>query len=285
MLSFPDRGTWILGERTRILGILNVTPDSFSDGGKWFDPDRAVARGMEMAAEGADGIDVGGESTRPGSAQVSCDEELRRVLPVIRSLRNQLARESVRISIDTSKALVAAAAIEAGADLVNDVSALSGDPAMGQVISGSGACAILMHMRGTPRTMQENPRYDDLMPELLCALRASWQLAREAGIGDDKIILDPGIGFGKTAEHNLEILDRLPLLVGLGRPVLVGVSRKSFLGKVTGLPVEERLEAGLAAGAVAIVKGAAILRVHDVLQSVRMARTVDAIVRGQATAR
>ena len=281
---FADGGSWGLRERSRVVGILNVTPDSFSDGGRFLDPDRAVARGIEMAEEGADAIDVGGESTRPGSSQVPLEEELRRVIPVIRALQEHLGEGSlvraqrVRISVDTSKAAVAAAALDAGADIVNDVTGLRGDPAMAPLVSRTGAAVVLMHMRGEPRTMQEDPRYEDLMAEIERDLRASWALAREAGIRDDRIVLDPGIGFGKTADHNLEILDRLPLLAEIGRPILVGVSRKSFLGKVTGLPAGERLEASLAAGAVAVVRGAAILRVHDVAASVRMVRTIDAIV-------
>jgi dihydropteroate synthase len=286
--SFADGGRWELGERTRVLGILNVTTDSFSDGGIWFDRRAAVARGLELAAEGADAIDVGGESTRPGSLPVPADEELRRVVPVIRELRTRLdaggraagdpaGGERIRISVDTMKASVAEAAIEAGADIVNDVSGLRRDPAMAPLLARAGAAAIVMHMRGEPRTMQDDPSYDDLMGEIEEELRESLGIARAAGIQDDRIALDPGIGFGKTAKHNFEILARLQLLAPLGRPLLVGVSRKSFLGKGTGLPVEQRLEASLAAGAAAVLNGAAMLRVHDVAATVRMVRVIDEI--------
>ena len=288
--SFADGGRWELGERTRVLGILNVTTDSFSDGGIWFDRRAAVARGLALAAEGADAIDVGGESTRPGSLPVPADEELRRVVPVIRELRTRLdagehaagagdqaAGGRIRISVDTMKASVAEAAIEAGADIVNDVSGLRRDPAMAPLLARAGAAAIVMHMRGEPRTMQDDPSYDDLMGEIEEELRESLGIARAAGIQDDRIALDPGIGFGKTTKHNFEILARLQLLAPLGRPLLVGVSRKSFLGKGTGLPVEQRLEASLAAGAAAVLNGAAMLRVHDVAATVRMVRVIDEI--------
>ena len=276
---FADGGAWDLAARTHILGILNVTPDSFSDGGLWLDTDTAVAHGLRLAEEGADGIDVGGESTRPGAPPVPEDVETGRVVPVIRALREMLPRDRCRLTVDTNKAGVAEAALRAGADAVNDVTGLRGDPAMVHLLGRTGAAAILMHMRGTPRTMQDDPRYVDLMGEITEELRGSLGMARAAGVADDRIVLDPGVGFAKTAEHNFELLRRLPLLAGLGRPILVGVSRKSFLGRITGLPPEQRLEASLAAGAVAIVKGASILRVHDVAASVRMARTVDAILR------
>ena len=282
---FAEGGAWDLSSRTHIMGILNVTPDSFSDGGRWLDPGRALARGLEMAEEGADVIDVGGESTRPGAAPVDADEEARRVLPVVRALRAQLPQGRVRISIDTRKADVAAAALDAGADIVNDITGLRGDPKMALLLGRRAPAAVLMHIRGTPATMQQAPFYADLMREIADELRASCRLAREAGLADDRIVLDPGIGFGKTVDHNLAILERLPLLADLGRPLLVGVSRKSFLGAVTGSPVDERPEASLAAGAVAIVRGASILRVHDVRASVRMARTVDAILGAGRTER
>jgi dihydropteroate synthase len=284
---FADGGAWDAAAGTRILGILNVTPDSFSDGGRFADAQAAVSRGLEMADEGADAIDVGGESTRPGAGAVPEDEEMRRVVPVVRGLRraleelvsgsNAAPRSRVRISVDTSKARVAAAAIDAGADIVNDVTALRGDPGMAPLLARSGAGLVLMHMRGTPRTMQESPRYSDVAGEIAAELRGSLEDARRAGIDDDRIVLDPGIGFGKTADHNLEILARLPLLAPLGRPILIGVSRKSFLGALTGTPVDRRLEAGLAAGAAAVMNGAMILRVHDVAATVRMVRVLDAI--------
>jgi dihydropteroate synthase len=276
---FADGGTWNLSARTHILGILNVTPDSFSDGGLWLDTDAAVAQGLRLAEAGADGIDVGGESTRPGAPPVPADAETKRVVPVIRALREKLPRDRCRLTVDTNKAGVAEAALLAGADAVNDVTGLRGDPEMAPLLARTGAGVIVMHMRGTPRTMQNDPRYADLMSEIAEELRGSLGIARAAGVADDRIVVDPGVGFAKSAEHNLELLRRLSFLAGLGRPILIGVSRKSFLGRVTGLPPEERLEASLAAGAVAIVNGASILRVHDVGASLRMTRTVDAILR------
>src|SRR5438552_5038211 len=207
---FAEGGAWDLSSRTHIMGILNVTPDSFSDGGRWLDPGRALARGLEMAEEGADVIDVGGESTRPGAAPVDADEEARRVLPVVRALRAQLPQGRVRISIDTRKADVAAAALDAGADIVNDITGLRGDPKMALLLGRRAPAAVLMHIRGTPATMQQAPFYADLMREIADELRASCRLAREAGLADDRIVLDPGIGFGKTVDHNLAILERLP---------------------------------------------------------------------------
>jgi dihydropteroate synthase len=279
--SFARGPEWDLGARTRIVGILNVTPDSFSDGGRFLDPERAIARGVEMADEGADAVDIGGESTRPGAAPVTEGEELGRIAPVVAGLRRRFPVERLRISVDTSKAAIAAAALEAGADIVNDVTALAGDPRMASIVARAGASVILMHMRGSPRSMQDDPRYGDLIGEIASELGAARRRAREGGIADDRIVLDPGIGFGKTAEHNLEILARLPALTRIGRPLMIGASRKSFLGKVTGLPVGERLEASLAAGAAAILGGARILRVHDVAASARMARTIDAILRAR----
>jgi dihydropteroate synthase len=281
---FRDGEAWDFAAGTRLLGILNVTPDSFSDGGLYAYAGAAIARGLAMAGEGADAIDVGGESTRPGSDPVPADEELRRVVPVIQGLRRALEasgpgpRGRVRLSIDTSKARVAAAAIDAGADIVNDVTGLTGDPDMAPLIARSRAGVVLMHMRGTPRTMQDHARYDDLMGEIAAELGERLEAARNAGIEDDRIALDPGIGFAKTADQNALILARLPLLIPLGRPLLVGVSRKSFLGALTGLPIAERLEAGLGATAAAVMKGASIVRVHDVASTARMLRVVDAIV-------
>lgn len=288
---FRDGEAWDFAEGTRLLGILNVTPDSFSDGGLYAETDAAIARGLRMAAEGADAMDVGGESTRPGSDPVPADEELRRVVPVIRGLRKVLgasatgARGRVRISVDTSKASVAAAAIDAGADIVNDVTGLAGDPGMAPLLARARVAVVLMHMRGTPRTMTDRARYVDLMGEIAAELRERLEAARSAGITDDRIALDPGIGFAKTPEQNVEILARLPLLAALGRPLLIGVSRKSFLGALTGLPTGERLEAGLAAGAAAVLNGASILRVHDVAATARMTAVVDAIAAARRTHR
>jgi dihydropteroate synthase len=258
-----------------IMGVVNVTPDSFSDGGLFLDPARAIAHGHALADEGADILDIGGESTRPGAAPVGADEELRRVLPVIEGL----AAGTGRISIDTSKAAVAAAALDAGAGLVNDVTALRGDPAMVGVVADSGSDCCLMHMRGEPRTMQDDPRYDDVVCEVKAFLSERLAFAVANGIPEDKIILDPGIGFGKTAEHNLELLRRLDELVALGRPVLVGFSRKSFLGRITGRDVGERVASTVAVNVLAYERGATLFRVHDV------APTRDALAVAAATVR
>jgi len=280
---FVDGEAWDFAAGTRLLGILNVTPDSFSDGGLYADAGAATARGLAIAAEGADAIDVGGESTRPGSDAVPAEEELRRVVPVIRALRKALEaaapgpRGRVRLSVDTSKARVAAAAIDAGADIVNDVTGLRGDPEMAPLLARTRAAAVLMHMRGTPKSMQASARYEDLMGEIAAELGERLEAARSAGIEDDRIALDPGIGFAKTADQNTLILAHLPLLIPLGRPLLIGVSRKSFLGALTGLPAGERLEAGLGATAAAVMNGASMVRAHDVASTARMLRVVDAI--------
>jgi len=245
------------------MGILNVTPDSFSDGGLYLDPERAVARGVEMAGEGADVIDVGGESTRPGADPVPPEAEQARVETVVRELRR---RVSVPISVDTRRAAVARAALEAGADIVNDVSALR-DPAMAEVIREFGAGAVLMHMQGEPATMQRAPAYSDVVAEVVDFLRERLEAAAAAGIGREQVVLDPGIGFGKTPEHNLALLAALPRLAALGRPVLVGVSRKSVVGHLTGRPVHERRAGSLALAVWAVLNGADIVRVHDVRDS------------------
>jgi len=263
------------------MGVLNVTPDSFSDGGRFLRADRAVAHAERMAEAGADLIDVGGESTRPGSAPVPLREELRRVIPVIERLA---ARGRLPISIDTSKAEVARQAIAAGASMVNDVTALRGDPAMAEVVAGARVPVILMHMRGTPRTMQRAPRYRSLMGELLRFFRERFAAARAAGIDRSMVIIDPGIGFGKTLWHNLEILQRLSVLAPLGRPILVGPSRKSFLGRLLDLPVDRRLEGTAAAVTAAVLHGAQLVRVHDVEAMARVVRVADAIRRGRPRA-
>jgi dihydropteroate synthase len=250
------------GEPFAVMGIVNVTPDSFSDGGLYLEGEAAIAHGLELEAEGAAILDVGGESTRPGAAPVSEEEELRRVIPVLEGLR---ARGSgAQLSIDTSKATVAAAALAAGATLVNDVTALRGDPAMAELLASSGARCCLMHMLGTPRTMQADPRYEDVVGEVRAFLEERLAAAVAAGIAEEKIILDPGIGFGKTAEHNLELLRRLDEIVAIGRPVLVGTSRKSFLGRITGREVDERVAATIASNVLAFARGARLFRVHDV---------------------
>ncbi len=262
------------------MGILNVTPDSFSDGGAYRGPEAAAARGAEMVAEGADIIDVGGESTRPGARPVPEAEELARVIPAVRALRE---RTDVLISVDTMKASVARAALAAGADVVNDVSALRFDPDMAGVVAANGVPMVLMHMRGTPETMQSFPAYRDLFGEISAFLAERIDAARKAGIAADKIILDPGIGFGKTVEDNLALIDGLEFLAALDRPVLAGVSRKGFIGRTLGLEPGDRLEGSLAAGVICVARGAHILRVHDIRPTRRAADMADAILaRGAA---
>jgi dihydropteroate synthase len=244
-----------------VMGIVNVTPDSFSDGGRYLDHRAAVAHGLELERAGASILDIGGESTRPGAQPVPEAEELRRVVPVIEGLRAQ--GSAAQISIDTSKAAVAAAALQAGATLVNDVTALRGDPAMAGVVASAGADLCLMHMLGDPRTMQRDPRYDDVVAEVKAFLEERLSVAVAAGIAEERIALDPGIGFGKTTEHNLTLLRRVAELVTLGRPVLIGTSRKSFLGKITARPVEDLIAATIATNLFAYERGARIFRVHD----------------------
>ena len=250
--------------RPSVMGVVNVTPDSFSDGGVNFDPEDAVASARRMLDEGAAIVDVGGESTRPGAEGVSLDEELRRVVPVLEGL------EGMPVSIDTSKAGVAARAVELGAELVNDVTALRGDPALAEVVAESGAYLCLMHMQGEPRTMQADPRYDDVVSEVAAFLAERLQAAVDAGIREDRICLDPGIGFGKTVEHNFELVRRLDELAALGRPVVIGFSRKSSLGKLLGDPqaTTGSVAASVGAAVAAYERGATILRVHDVREHV-----------------
>jgi dihydropteroate synthase len=257
----------------RLMGIVNVTPDSFSDGGRYLRPDAAIAHGLELEREGAAILDVGGESTRPGALPVSAGEEHDRVLPVITGLR--AAGTAARISIDTSKASVAAAALAAGATIVNDVTALRGDHELADVAAAAGAEVCLMHMLGEPRTMQRDPRYDDVVDDVKAFLAARIEFAVGRGIAEERIMVDPGIGFGKTAEHNLALLARLGEIVALGRPVVIGTSRKSFLGKLTGRELEDRLAATIASNVVALLHGARVFRVHDVAP-VRDALTVAA---------
>jgi dihydropteroate synthase len=241
------------------MGVVNVTPDSFSDGGRFLDPERAIEHGEELAAAGAEILDVGGESTRPGAEEVPAGEELRRVEPVVAAL----AGGETAISIDTSKGAVAEAALEAGAEIVNDVTALRGDPEMAALCAERQATVVLMHMLGTPRTMQDEPRYDDVVDDVRAFLAERIEAAAAAGIDERRIWLDPGIGFGKTVEHNLELLRRLGELRELGRPLVVGTSRKSFIGKVDGSGPEERLGGTIASSVLAAAEGAAVLRVHD----------------------
>jgi dihydropteroate synthase len=261
----------------RIMGVLNVTPDSFSDGGEWFDHDAAVRRGCVLAAEGAAIVDVGGESTRPGAAPVGESEELRRVIPVIEQLAAQVP-PGVQLSVDTSKASVARAALAAGAGFVNDVTALRGDPEMAELVAGAGCDLCLMHMLGEPRTMQRDPRYGDVVSEVKAFLEQRLAVAVAAGVAEERIALDPGIGFGKTAAHNLELLARISELVALGRPVVVGTSRKSFLGRIAGRDDPRLREVGtLATNVLAFERGASVFRVHDV------AATRDALAVAAAT--
>jgi dihydropteroate synthase len=256
------------------MGVVNVTPDSFSDGGVNLDPTEAIASARRMVAEGAAIVDVGGESTRPGAAPVTPEEELRRVVPVLEEL------EGVPVSIDTSKPQVAERALGLGAELVNDVTALRGDPALAGVVADHGAYLCLMHMRGEPRTMQEDPRYDDVVAEVVRFLGERLTFAVAQGIPEEAICLDPGIGFGKTVEHNFELLRRLDELTALGRPILVGISRKSSLGKIMGDPDAKTgsTAASVGAAVLAYERGASILRVHDVREHVEALTAARAVV-------
>ena len=265
-----------LGGYTLIMGILNVTPDSFSDGGLFAKVEAAVEHAENMVAQGAHIIDVGGESSRPGADTVSVEAEKARVLPVIERL---VGTVEVPISIDTYKSSVARDALSIGACIVNDITALRGDPDMASVVAEAGAPVILMHMKGTPKDMQLDPHYDSLISEITSFLRTRIQAAIDAGIPQNQIIIDPGIGFGKTVAHNLEIIRRLREFKSLGRPILIGTSRKSFIGKVLGLSTDDRLEGTAASIAVAIANGADIVRVHDVKEAARVVRMTDAIVR------
>ncbi len=267
-----------LGRRTHIIGILNVTPDSFSNGGLYHLPDRAIRRGEEMVEEGADLIDVGGESTRPGSLPISIDEELRRVIPVVKELVKKL---KVPISIDTYKAEVARRALDVGVHMVNDISGLRDKSNLAKVVAEFDGPVVIMHMQGTPGNMQDNPHYGSVVPEIISFLREAARRALLSGIKREKIIVDPGIGFGKRTKHNLEIIKNLREFRSLSLPILIGVSRKSLIGDVLGLPVEDRLEGTAAAVVCSIMGGAHILRVHDVMPMVRVARMVDAILAGE----
>jgi dihydropteroate synthase len=278
-MKLPSR-TLVLGSRTLIMGVLNVTPDSFSDGGKFLQPERAVEHALEMEKAGADLVDIGGESTRPGSVSTTVDEELARVLPVLECLRGQL---KIPISIDTRKSEVADAAVNAGVQIINDVSGLKHDPRIADVAVRHGVPLILMHMRGEPATMQKGPFARNVMQDVPHGLRASVAVARKAGIAKSQIILDPGIGFGKSFEQNYELLRALPELAKLGYPLLVGTSRKGFLGATLArdakaIPPDERLWATAATVTASILGGAHIVRVHDVAEMVHVARTADYIV-------
>jgi len=273
ILPFKDSSLDIT-KKVAVMGILNLTPDSFYDGGKYTQEKKALRRVEEMISQGADIIDVGGESTRPGAKRVDIEEEIRRVIPVIERIK---ALFQVPISVDTYKAGVAKKAIEAGADMVNDISGLRFDEELPETIAKYKVLLVMMHIKGTPGDMQDNPSYDSLMGEIISYLAQSIRFAEEAGVDREKIVLDPGIGFGKTTEHNLEIINRLSELRSLGRPILIGVSRKSFIGNVLNLPLEERLEGSLAAVSLAVSQGARIVRTHDVKETRRAVDLTGAI--------
>jgi dihydropteroate synthase len=260
-----------------VMGVVNVTPDSFSDGGSWLDPAAAIAHGHALVAQGADILDIGGESTRPGAEPVSEHEELRRVIPVLAGL----ADAGARLSVDTSKAAVAAAALDVGATIVNDVTALRGDPAMAALVARRGCGCVLMHMLGEPRTMQRAPAYDDVVADVRAFLAARLAFAVAQGIDEQRIWLDPGIGFGKTIDHNLELLARLDELLDLGRPLVIGTSRKSFLGKITGRDAQHRVAGTIATNVLALARGASIFRVHDVAEAHDALTVAAATLRGR----
>ena len=268
-------------KKTYVMGILNVTPDSFSEGGLYFDKSAAVERAHKMVEEGADIIDIGGESTRPGSEPIIIEEELRRTIPVIETLAKNI---KVPISIDTYKSEVAKVALDAGASMVNDISGLRFDPKMPEVVSEYKVPMVIMHIKGTPKDMQQNPVYEALIPEIMDYLRGGIRIAKQSGISEDKIIIDPGIGFGKSFAHNLEVINNLREFTLLKKPILIGPSRKAFIGKILGdVPVTERLEGTAAAVAISIMKGANIIRVHDVKEMVKVAKVADAIKKEKIT--
>lgn len=274
-LKLPSR-TLVLGERTLIMGVLNVTPDSFSDGGLHYDADAAVERAFEIERQGADILDIGAESTRPGSQGISAGEELRRLLPVLTQLRGKL---KIPISVDTSKAEVAKAAVEAGAEIVNDVTGLRNDARVAEIVRSRKLALVLMHMRGVPRTMQKQPFARDVMRDVTTGLRRSIAAARREGVSKSQIVIDPGIGFGKSYPQNYEVLARLRELARLGYPVLIGTSRKTFIGRaLDGAPAVNRAWGTAATVAASIVGGAHIVRVHDVAEMVQAARVTDAIL-------
>jgi dihydropteroate synthase len=274
----PDR-VLNLSQRVLVMGIVNVTPDSFSDGGRFVDADAAVAHGLQLIHDGADLLDIGGESSRPGAAPVAVEEELSRVVPVVKRLA---AQSSVPLSIDTCKAEVARQCLEAGAQIINDITALAGDGAMADVARDAHAGVVLMHMQGTPATMQINPHYDDVVHDIARFFEARLRDLSDFGIPPERIVLDPGIGFGKTAQHNLELLARLEEFQALGRPLCLGVSRKGFLGKALQRPVQQRLAGSLAAAAYALCRGAVqVLRVHDVAETRDVVTVIQAIQGGR----
>jgi dihydropteroate synthase len=266
--------TLTLGKRTLLMGVLNVTPDSFSDGGLFFDKEKAISRGLRMVEEGADIVDIGGESTRPGAKPLELQEEIRRVIPVVESLSKRM---DVPISIDTYKSAVAKRAIEVGAEIINDISGLNFDPTLAQIAAKEDTPLILMHIRGTPETMQKNVHYDSLFSEILRYLRDSIQRAESAGLDPQQVIIDPGIGFGKTVDDNLIIIKNLHELRILGKPILLGTSRKSFIGKILKADSGERLEGTISSIAIGVLNGAHIIRSHDVHQAKKAISVADAI--------
>jgi dihydropteroate synthase len=278
-LKLPSR-TLVLGERTLIMGVLNVTPDSFSDGGKFLEPELAVEQAFAVEKAGADLLDIGGESTRPGSRETSAAEELDRILPVLEALRGRL---KIPISVDTRRAAVAELAVRAGAEIINDISGLQHDPKTAGVACRQGAALILMHIRGEPRTMQAGPFARDVVKDVMQGLRRSVAVARKAGVAKSQIVLDPGIGFGKSFAQNYELLQKLPHLANLGYPLLVGTSRKGFLGATLAregkpAPPEERIWGTAATVTASILNGAQIVRVHDIVEMVQVARVADCLL-------
>ena len=266
-----------LGSRTHVMGVLNVTPDSFSDGGQYIDTEKALVHAREMAAAGADIIDIGGESTRPGADAISESEELRRIIPLFERLSAELA---VPLSVDTYKSAVARKALEAGASIVNDISGLRFSPDMARVAADHNASVVIMHIKGTPRNMQQNPVYIDVVGEVMSYLAEGIEIAVSGGVDREKILIDPGIGFGKTLEHNITLIDRLDELRALGRPVLLGTSRKKFIGTILNVPVPaDRVDGTAATVALGIERGASMVRVHDVARMVHVARMTDAVLK------
>jgi dihydropteroate synthase len=275
MTLFTNNG-WSCGEETGIMGIINVTPDSFSDGGKYANVEAAVMRAKQMVADGADIIDIGGESSRPGAEPITANEECRRVIPVVQALAEQF---QIPISVDTYKAKVAREALSAGACVINDITALHGDPNMCQIVADAQAGVILMHMQGVPATMQKTPTYQNVVAEVHAWLTEVASQAVDRGIDSSRIMIDPGIGFGKTFDHNLEILRHLMQFRGIGYPMLVGVSRKKFIGRILDLPVHQREEGTAATVAWSIINGANVVRVHDVAKMKQVAQVIDTICR------